>query len=219
MTAVTYCSQDISVPRYKHYTTIKKNILSEEDDALRYVPYFDEHVPKKLNLLSHHYRDVIDELRIRHHREEQVKRLLPIAKSLLSTVGCNVDDVVHFLSEASKLVQIRANIDNEDPATRHLFTSIEDFNEFKNVDLDLLADCKPRTTHRIPTAGGVCKVMFDITGLSIWEVIRSEPRLSELIRSHKLAKRGESQNSQPEKTRSSLFGSVYTSLGCNVCFM
>ncbi|KAI9783003.1 MAG: hypothetical protein M1816_001617 [Peltula sp. TS41687] len=211
----TYSSKEATVPRYKSYTAVKSNILSADDDILRYMPYFDEREPEDMNSLGEHFRDVVKELPLKHRRDEQAKTLLPLVREVLERYGCSIDDAIYCIMDSRTSMQANeespeSELDEISSETSESELGLEAISMTKGVRLGerrrerLMASLGPRGEQRIHMAAEVCKAFLDVTGLHIWEVIKQDARISKLLMHEKLGKTITDQKGVPQVQKAHL---------------
>lgn len=221
MCPITYSSKEPTVPKYKAYTAARSNILSEEDDVLRYMPYFDEREPENMNSLCAHFKDVVKDLPIKYRRDEQAKRLLPLVNNVLQRCGCSIDDTIYCIVNTGTSMQAEDKSTDSELDMENM-SATDGVNLEKSRRARLIASLEPREELKILIAREICKAFLDVTGIPMWMVIKQDSRVSRLLMYEKLGKPmndrdGASRDRNPHSNSSSL--APYTTLGCNVCFM
>lgn len=185
------------------------------------MPYFDEQEPENVNSLCAHFKDVVRELPLKYRRAEQARRFLPLVEKVLEKYGCSVDDAMHYIVQKSASVQASGQNTNNEVNIEALSIN-EDVNLEDPRRAKLIAGLDPREEQRIPIVQEVCRAFFELTSITMWEVLKRGPRVSKLIMHEKPGKVMSRQKSdvQNRDTHSdSLPLAPYTTLGCNVCFM
>src|SRR4051794_24741581 len=84
------------VPKYSSYTSLRRNVLAEDDDKLRYFPYFGDDINDG-GALQELYSDWTKNLPTVHRRSEQAAMLAGTAERFLAETGLSFYDAVHYL--------------------------------------------------------------------------------------------------------------------------
>ena len=85
------------VPKFQVHASVKTNVLSENNEILRYVPYFEDEVPDGIEDLGHHFEDWTEDLPKMSYRREQAEWLLPIVTGMTMDFGCSPEQVLRAL--------------------------------------------------------------------------------------------------------------------------
>ncbi|KAI9888038.1 MAG: hypothetical protein M1823_000159 [Watsoniomyces obsoletus] len=157
----TYRSKAKNLPTYRSYTTVRRNILSENNEVLRRMPYFNDQDPEGVEEVRQAYIDEIDALPVRYLQAEKASRLLPLAHQMLEEFGCSEETVLSYL--------------------RSLLQDTEDASPAAPAPPPSLHNrAQTRISHQ-PTAGSsdavvaqLCEATSGVTGLSLEEILQSK---------------------------------------------
>lgn len=213
----TYRSNEKTVPKYTYYSSVRSDILSADDPVLRYIPYFSECEPENVDSLCLHFTDVVKQLPLKYRLDEEAKRWLPLVGGLLAKWSCTANDVVYYVLDKNSSPGEDGAPGDSDLIIKGLSFAIGDAQRTK-----LIASLGPRDTARIGCAEKVSHAFFDVVGMSLWEVVKRDSRISPFLPPEKVAKPRLDlypERPTPQIPPSGLSISPYTTLGCNVCFM
>jgi hypothetical protein len=204
------------VPKYSSYTSLRRNVLAEDDDKLRYFPYFGDDINDG-GALQELYSDWTKNLPTVHRRSEQAAMLASTAEKFLAETGLSFYDAVHYLiGNIETIVPHATSTEELELAIRERKKSslYHDF-ELEPAKQKLYLDSiPPPTPAGLAIAPAICKAWKDATSISLWDVIK---------RGDVGASPGkQSQNTPaalPLKAASGYYsiGTVY-SMKCLICF-
>ncbi|KAI9825846.1 MAG: hypothetical protein M1832_000787 [Thelocarpon impressellum] len=172
-----YLSDTAAVPGYKAYTTLKRNVVVEGDEDLRYFPYFGDNADDhEIDVL---YKDRVREFRKLHQRAEKAARFTFCIKRYLTAVGCSMIDVVQYLLGDLTNLTGRDTSRELAEAVRSRPTMLP---QKFDADLKSLMLNFPAPEPDVALAAAkACGAFSKTTGLSVWEV-SMKPK--EAIESH-----------------------------------
>ena len=120
---VSYQSEEQVLPSYHVYTTVRRNVLSVNDDSLRVMPYFNDEEPDEIDNLTYLFRDEIKSFPKRNLQREKTNRLLPIVYRMLEKFERSPDSIFRFLRKGtSALYNIESEGQAGDESVHHSFT-------------------------------------------------------------------------------------------------
>ncbi|KAI9682024.1 MAG: hypothetical protein M1817_000078 [Caeruleum heppii] len=97
---ITICKfEEALIPCYTSFTTLQDNLLIDDDEYLRYWPYFgDQDGDYDNNRVNHHFKNQVRDLPALHHEAEQAARHRPYIERILIETGCDPVDVLHYMT-------------------------------------------------------------------------------------------------------------------------
>jgi hypothetical protein len=210
-----HSSAALPVPKYSSYTSLRRNVLAEDDDKLRYFPYFGDDINDG-GALQELYSDWTKNLPTVHRRSELAAMLTDIAEKFLDETGLSYYDALHYLIGNIETVYPQASSPEEREQARRERRKAALYNDFeiepakKKLYLDSVP---PPTPAGLAIAPAVCKAWKEITTISLWDVIKNG-------KAGNSEKQGQTLPALLDKDKASAYYSVGTvhSLKCLVCF-
>jgi hypothetical protein len=205
------------VPKYSSYTSLRRNVLAEDDDKLRYFPYFGDDINDG-GALQELYSDWTKNLPAVHRRSELAAMLAGTAEKFLAETGLSFYDAVHYLiGDIETIVPQPASVVELEQARRERRKAAlyHDF-ELEPAKQKLYLDSIPRPPDRtgLEIAPAVCKAWKDVTTISLWDVIKGRDA------SINPGKQSQSTPAAlPQKAASGYYSiGTVESLKCLICF-
>ncbi|KAI9773030.1 MAG: hypothetical protein M1839_002231 [Geoglossum umbratile] len=210
-----HTSAIIPVPKYNSYTSLRRNVLAEDDDKLKYFPYFGDDINDE-GALQELYSDWTKKLPTVHQRTELAATLADTADKFMDETGLSYYDALHYLIGNIEVVSPQAISREEKEEARRerkVAALYQDF-ELEPAKQKLYLDSiPPLTPAGLAIAPAVCKIWKDITTISLWDVIKNgKGEYSE--------KQGQKPPKISDQDEASAYYSVGTvhSLKCLACF-
>ncbi|KAH0537931.1 hypothetical protein FGG08_005413 [Glutinoglossum americanum] len=162
------------VPKYSSYTSLRRNVLAEDDDKLRYFPYFGDDINDG-GALQELYSDWTKNLPTVHQRSEQAAMFAGIAEKFLAETGLSFYDAVHYLIGNIETIAPQASsVEELEQAKRERKKAAlyHDFELEPAKQKGYLDSIPPLTLAGLAMAPAVCKAWKDATTISLWDVIK-----------------------------------------------
>jgi hypothetical protein len=173
-----YRNTEPIVPRYRAFTSVKRNILCENDNVLRYNPFFgDEEDPEDIGLLQEYFDDQVRYLPAKHRHKEQALRLLPVVHRMISNYNLSVQEVIGTMlekgnepmAETGQLLASEYSISPDDLQTPARKSA-------------LVAKLAPTALEKGTAASLMAEATSTITKLSLWSVLKEDPQVKTILK-------------------------------------
>ena len=211
MPVTVYTSDAVSVPPYRNYIPIRRNILAENDRSLKYYPYFGEDGPgKKSGLekeLEERFNNRIKHLSLRHWYAEQADKLMPYTIRYVEEIGCSIEDILYLLLDTEHLTK---PVEGSSGSLRNWYARCFAFDSDRSTRKwqNLFCSMQPPGKLALARAELACKAFYSVTKLSVWYIVKSHEVTANLLVGLE----------EKKTTPSSAQGlHTYTDLGCLMC--
>ncbi|KAI9767146.1 MAG: hypothetical protein M1840_005935 [Geoglossum simile] len=217
-----HSSAALPVPKYSSYTSLRRNVLAEDDDKLRYFPYFGDDINDG-GALQELYSDWTKNLPTVHRRSELAAMLTNIAEKFLEETGLSYYDALHYLIgdietafplASSPEQRERTRREREQARRERKKAALYDDFEIDPAKQKLYLDSVPPPTPAgLAIAPAVCRAWKEVTTISLWDVIKNG-------KGGNSEKQGQNPPPLLDQDKASAYYSVGTihSLKCLVCF-
>lgn len=215
---IEYESQDNVVPGYQNYISIRNNVLSENNEVLRYLPYFGEDEEENPDSLWEQYQNGWKTQAVTNWIEEGCKSLTTVLNKLAEYSSCSIDDILRYLIElgSSPISGSRYAPSGRRPIWDYDRTMVKGFDLNDAQRRQLLSILPQRSSQPKRIIDNLCSVFSATTGLDVWNVLTHEPRIAALLKESTVLWNESTQtgaNSRYTKL------AAYTRLRCSICYM
>ncbi|KAH0560042.1 hypothetical protein GP486_003436 [Trichoglossum hirsutum] len=211
-----HTSDSEPVPKYSSYTSLRRNVLAEDDDKLRYFPYFGDDINDG-GALQELYSDWTKNLPTVHRRSEQAAMLVGTAEKFLAETGLSFYDAVHYLIGNIETIAPHATSAEELEQAKRERRKSALYNDFELEPAKqklYLDSIPPPTSAGLAIAPAICKAWKDATSISLWDVIKRGD-----VSANPGKQNQNTPTALPLKAASGYYsiGTVY-SMKCLICF-
>ena len=204
-----YSTQRV-VPKFQAYASIKTNILSESNEILRYVPYFEDEVPDGIEELGHYFEDWTEDLPKMSYEREQAEWLLPIVAGMTTGFGCSLEQVLQVLLRRTTGISRGRK---HTPAVKAIWS---DDNEWTSWQLQSLATKLSRSKEAKAFVKSYKSSPTPPLGVrfNLQRILITDSKLAALVTSLDLS----AILQAPEDTAETFRTSPLSSIRCGICF-
>ncbi|RPA92541.1 hypothetical protein L873DRAFT_183359 [Choiromyces venosus 120613-1] len=222
------------VPKYHSYTTLRNNILSDDDEIMRYYPYLgDEAGDDEINQLSAE-ETFIDRTRATAEegkKDECAAMYTTFIHDFLHDLGLGFDAIVGYL--VGDITGINNGISQTRSESLRISALPNDF-DLEDVKIKALRERLGTVTmEELEKAESVCRIFKQQTKISLWDVVkRVAPGVKDCLSSVKVTNGGgvfakDTEEGTNEREIAAQTGGnpipysleSYATLNCLLCYM
>ncbi|KAI9807850.1 MAG: hypothetical protein M1825_005156 [Sarcosagium campestre] len=205
--ATPYRSLEPPVPSYKSHVVTTRNLLTEDEQELRYFHYFGESDNEDTAAMNDHFENRVSDMVEKSQRREGVEQLDFPVTGFLSLIGSSMTDILYY-----HIGNITSWQKSASPFHTNLSTTAREVVQIDDAQRQALLESLPvPDSAHITLSARACKAFIDATDLELWHVVRYQAEKKGLLAPEKPVQ--SSQGTQGASLE------TYSSLGCLVCKM
>ncbi|KAI9826728.1 MAG: hypothetical protein M1819_007273 [Sarea resinae] len=220
------------LPKYTSYITLRRNVLTEDDECIRYWPYFGigEENEKATETFYESVLKLFPQNRLKgmqmlHIRAEQAIKYRPYVERFLSEVGCAGTDILYYLlDDSTSPVPVKMSPESEEAWKSRASHLEEDFSpsddDGRRKWEQVRQQLAPTSKRALGVAGLACTAFKNRAPFSLWHIAKRYRKIMNAATPGRIAFNTPASSSQlrPTGDESSEPLGTYEDLGCRLCF-